>query len=308
MCGIFGFLNYKSKSIKNLSGLTNLLAEESAVRGTDATGISFVSDDEICILKEAKSAYDISFKHSDSVKALIGHTRHSTQGSCKNNQNNHPFLGDCKNAEFSLAHNGVLLNDADLKIKYNLPKTGIKTDSYVAVQLLEHKNELTPDSIKFMAENVQGSFSFSILDDKNNIWLVKGDSPIEILNFPKYGLIVYASTEVILWRALIDTKLLDEIKAGRYERISIEEGDILKLTPTGTIEKYSFNYCDFSAFKSCNWWDYGVYGTGYEDMYIEDLKSVAAYQGYSAEDVDGLLADGFEPEDIEEYIYCMNEV
>ena len=161
MCGIFGFINYKNKSIKNLSNLTNLLAEESAVRGTDATGISFVSDDEICILKEAKSAYDISFKHSDNVKALIGHTRHTTQGSCKNNQNNHPFLGHCKNAEFSLAHNGVLLNDTDLKIKYNLPKTEIKTDSYVAVQLLERQNELTPDSIKFMAENVQGSFSFS---------------------------------------------------------------------------------------------------------------------------------------------------
>ena len=161
MCGIFGFINYKSKSIKNLSNLTNLLAEESAVRGTDATGISFVSDDEICILKEAKSAYDISFKHSDSVKALIGHTRHSTQGSCKNNQNNHPFWGKCKNAEFALAHNGVLFNDTELKIKYDLSKTNIKTDSYVAVQLLERQNELTPDSIKFMAENVQGSFSFS---------------------------------------------------------------------------------------------------------------------------------------------------
>ena len=311
MCGIFGFINYKNKPLKNLSNLTNLLAEESAVRGTDATGISFVSDDEICILKEAKSAYDVSFKHSDSVKALIGHTRHSTQGSCKNNQNNHPFLGHCKNGEFSLAHNGVLFNDADLKIKYDLPKTNIKTDSYVAVQLLERQNELTTDSIRCMAENVQGSFSFSILDDKNNIWLVKGDSPVEILKFPEYGLIVYASTEVILWRALIDTKLLGEIKAGRYERIPINEGDILKLTPTGEVKKYGFNYCEFSDVKSCNWWNYGnygIYGTGYEDMYIADLKAVAAYQGYSPEDIDELLENGFAPEEVEEYIYCMNEV
>ena len=111
-----------------------------------------------------------------------------------------------------------------------------------------------------------------------------------------------------MWRALIDTKLLGEIKAGRYERIPINEGDILKLTPTGAIEKYGFNYCDFSAFKSCNWWDYGVYGTGYEDMYIADLKAVAAYQGYSPEDIDELLENGFAPEEIEEYIYCMNEV
>ena len=43
-------------------------------------------------------------------------------------------------------------------------------------------------------------------------------------------------------------------------------------------------------------------------MYIEDLKSVAAYQGYSPEDIDELLENGFAPEEIEEYIYCMNEV
>ena len=160
MCGIFGFINYKNKPLKNLSNLTNLLAEESAVRGTDATGISFVSDDEICILKEAKSAYDISFKHSDSVKALIGHTRHSTQGSCKNNQNNHPFLGHCKNAEFSLAHNGVLLNDTDLKIKYNLPKTEIKTDSHVAVQLLEHKKRADSGQHKVHGRECAGQLFF----------------------------------------------------------------------------------------------------------------------------------------------------
>lgn len=307
MCGIFGFLNYSGKSIKNLSNLTNMLAAESAVRGTDATGVSFVSDNEICILKEAKPAYNITFKHSDNIRALIGHTRHSTQGDKKNNYNNHPFVGRCNNAEFALAHNGVLFNDAELKLQYSLPKTHIKTDSYVAVQLLEYKKELTPESIKFMSESVHGSFSFTILDDKNNIWLVKGDSPVEILKFPEYGLIVYASTEQILWRALIETKLLEEIKAGRFERIPIEEGDILKLTPTGEIEKNGFHYSDYTAVSSCNWWDYGVYGTDC-DMYISDLKAVAAYQGYSPEDIDELLENGFAPEEVEEYIYCMGEV
>lgn len=307
MCGIFGFLNYSKKSIKNLSNLTNTLAEESAVRGTDATGISFICDDEICILKDAKSAHNLTFKHNDNVIALIGHTRHSTQGSCKNNENNHPFPGKCKNAGFSLAHNGVLLNDTELKLKYKLPKTKIKTDSYVAVQLLEHEKELNPESIKFMAESVKGSYSFSILDDKNNIWLVKGDSPIEILRFPEYGLIVYASTEIILWRALITTMLLEEIKAGNYEKIEIDEGDILKLTPDGAVEKYGFNYSDYTG-NACRWWDYGVYDIDCERTYIEDLKAVAAYQGYSPEDIDNLLEKGFLPEEVEEYIYSISEV
>ena len=31
---------------------------------------------------------------------------------------------------------------------------------------------------------------------------------------------------------------------------------------------------------------------------------VAAFQGYSEDDIDKLLNDGFTPEEIEEYIYC----
>lgn len=309
MCGIFGFTNYAKRPIKNLSDLTNVLAAESAERGTDATGISFVSDNEICILKDAKSAYDLTFKHPDNVCALIGHTRHSTQGDCKYNENNHPFFGKCSNTCFSLTHNGVLFNDALLKKKYNLPKTKIKTDSYAAVQLLEHKKKLNEDSIKFMAETVEGSYSFSILDDKNNIWLVKGDSPIEILRFSDYGLIVYASTERILWKAIIQTGLFDEIKSGRYEKIEIIEGDILKIEPNGEVKRYNFDYNDYT-YPNCNWWDYRPYTSGNygSSNYINDLKAVASYQGYSAEDIDSLLQCGYTPEEIEEYIYCVGEV
>ena len=43
MCGLFGFVNYSNKDIKGLSDLTNALAEHSSVRGTDATGISFIT-------------------------------------------------------------------------------------------------------------------------------------------------------------------------------------------------------------------------------------------------------------------------
>lgn len=308
MCGIFGFLNYSKKAIKSLSNLTNSLAVESAQRGTDATGISFVSDNEICILKDSKSAYSLTFKHSDNITALIGHTRHSTQSDCKYNENNHPFPGKCNNAAFSLVHNGVLLNDKELKFKYHFPKTKIKTDSYVAVQLLEYKKNLSPDSIKFMAENVEGSYSFSILDDKNNIWLVKGDSPLEILRFPSLKLIVYASTELILWRAILETNLFDEIKSGRYEKIDIDEGDILRISPNGKISRFDFKYNDFT-YANCNWWDYTLYThNDCTSDYIDSLKTVAQYQGYSSEEIDLLLQNGFTPEEIEEYIYCVGEV
>ena len=80
MCGLFGFSAYCDQPIKNLSRLTKSLAEQSAVRGIDATGIAYGKSGGITLYKEPKSAYLMDFKHPDDIPALIGHTRHSTQG------------------------------------------------------------------------------------------------------------------------------------------------------------------------------------------------------------------------------------
>lgn len=304
MCGLFGFLNYSKDKIKNLSELTNSLSEQSAIRGTDATGIAFMSSGGISIIKDSKSAYRIDFRHSDEIVALIGHTRHSTQGSEKKNYNNHPFSGKCKNSRFALAHNGVLCNDKELRKSLHLPKTKIETDSYIAVQLIESKKEMNFDSIKYMAEKIDGSFSFSLLDDKNSIYLVKGDSPLSLLHFPKYKIYVYASTEEILYKSIIDTNLFSELKCGAFETIEIKEGDILKICSDGNIEKGNFEY---SYYCGRNWWDYGMYPYNSsiiaQDDYVDDLKAIASYQGVLPETVDELLNNGFTLEEIEDYIY-----
>ena len=56
MCGLFGFTKYGNEEIKGLSELTNSLGEQSAIRGTDATGISYCSTKGLEILKESKAA------------------------------------------------------------------------------------------------------------------------------------------------------------------------------------------------------------------------------------------------------------
>ncbi len=311
MCGLFGFSNYSGEKIKNISDLTNSLAEQSAVRGTDATGIAFCSGGNVNILKDSKSAYRLNFKLSDDTKAIIGHTRHSTQGSEIKNYNNHPFPAKCDNARFSLAHNGVLSNDKELRHKFKLPKTKIETDSYIAVQLIESQKHLDFDSIKYMAERTEGSFSYSIIDDINNIWLVKGDSPLSILHFPKLKIYVYASTDEILYKAIVDySPLFSALKNGEYEAIDISEGDILKIRPDGIIERNTFEYIHYYG---RDWWNYGSFSLtdlnttkkqGKINDYIDDLKSVALYQGYSPDDVDELINAGCTLEEIEDYIYC----
>ena len=69
----------------------------------------------------------------------------------------HPFQGQIGNKKFALAHNGVLLNDRLLQRSKNLPKTHIGTDSYIAVQLLEKQNALNFNSLRKVAEQVQGT-------------------------------------------------------------------------------------------------------------------------------------------------------
>ena len=301
MCGLFGFVRY-GEPIKGLATVTNSLAEQSAVRGTDATGVAFNEDSKLRIFKDGKSAYEFDFKHSDDTRAMIGHTRHSTQGSEKKNCNNHPFPGRVGGLHFALAHNGVLSNDDTLRKTLNLPKTKIETDSYIAAQLIMSQKALDFESIKYMAEKVFGSFSFSILDSKDNLYLVKGDSPLHILHFTKSKIYVYASTEAILFKALVDTPLFTELKKGEYDEVAILEGDILKISPDGVREKSRF---DFSYYFGRGWWEIDLSERPITEAYIEDLKYMAAFQGIEPEEVDELIKEGFSLDEIEEYLYGM---
>lgn len=90
------------------------------------------------------------------------------------------FARDKLGITYALAHNGVLWNDKELRIAENLPLTSVETDSYIAVQLLEQQKALDFDSLKAMAEKVEGSFVFTVLDKDNAIWFIVGDIPDDI--------------------------------------------------------------------------------------------------------------------------------
>ncbi len=302
MCGIFGVLSYKNK-LSDINGLVDLLGVESAERGTDATGIGYVSAGEIKINKSAVSAYQFKPNVPKFVNAVIGHTRHSTQGDKSKNYNNHPWSEKVKNCQFALAHNGVLFNDNALQKQYNF-NSKVETDSFVAVQLIKHKNMLNFKTLRFMAESINGSFSFNILDNHNNLYLVKGDSPVCLLHFKSEGIYVFASTKQILWKALVESELFSELEKGRYEEINLSEGDILKIKKNGKIEKGRFKYKESYGMR---WYDYGYIENEYskddEENYLEDIKTVAAMYGEDPELIQELYDNGFSLLELEEMIY-----
>lgn len=309
MCAIFGVLDYKGNlnAVQRLL-LVKALGTAAEVRGTDATGIAFFQRDRLCIQKAPKPAHRMKFRIPPDARYIMGHTRMTTQGSPKRNQNNHPFPGKAGGVRFALAHNGVLINDRELQKEYDLPKTSIETDSYVAVQLIERQGELSMHSIGEMAESLMGHFTFTILDQNGQFYFVKGDNPLVIFHYKRLGVYLYASTEGILTSALRSLN----IENWDHETIMPRDGEILMIDRHGKQSVSTFKMQD----DDWTYWHWCPHAptsrraslTSEEAEYIQSLKTVAAYYGYDEACIDKLLADGYALEDIEEFIYCQEEM
>lgn len=303
MCCLFGFLDYGHKlTRKQRSQLLTTLSIACEERGTDATGIAYNSDGRLHIFKRPLPAHLMWYRVPLEATAVMGHTRMTTQGSENKNQNNHPFFGKAGDTRFALAHNGVLCNDGSLRKKKKLPVTRIETDSYVAVQLLERCGELSFKSLQVMAEDLEGTFTFTALSDKNELYFVMGNNPMCIYHFPNLGIYIYASTEVILLKAL--RRLTFPI--GKQEKVHIFCGDILRIDSKGRITQSTFDDSKIAPSYSSAWsfWPNCDFEYGRDDTYLSDLKAVASCYGIYPEDVDAMLSDGVSMEEIEEYIYC----
>ena len=298
MCAVFGYLDYKGK-IENviLKKLIRNLSIAAEIRGTDATGISYVNHGKVVTFKRAKPAHKVKLYFPKNTRTVIGHTRMTTQGSEKYNHNNHPFDGRCGTETFVLAHNGVLYNDAELKTKYHLPKTQIETDSYVAVQLLEKEKQLHAESIKKMTELIKGSFVFTTLRNDNTLFLVKGNNPLTLYHFPKIGIYVYASTKSILDNALQQINLSD-----KFCEIDVSEGEILEIASNGKLSKTTFAMQN-SVFSPYNWDNLNWYETEEQEEFLLECCQMF---GVSEEDVYLLLDYGFSADEIEEMLMNTN--
>ena len=176
MCCLFGLIDYgHSLSKGERNRILTILSTACEVRGTDAAGIAYHSRGQLHIYKRPRPAHAMHWRIPGDAWVVMGHTRMTTQGSEKRNYNNHPFLGRVKEGPFALAHNGVIQNDRSLRKKLRLPRTRIETDSYVAVQLLEREGALNFDSLRWMAEQLEGSYTVTLLGPKNELYFIKGD-------------------------------------------------------------------------------------------------------------------------------------
>lgn len=307
MCCLFGIHDYShSLTQKQKKRLLSILGTACEARGTDATGIAYNAEDKLCIYKRPRPARWMRFQVPHTADVIMGHTRMTTQGNERKNHNNHPFPGYVKDRQFALAHNGVLYNDLQLREEYKLPATKIETDSYIATQLIEDSGELNFGSMQYMVEKLEGSYTFTVLSDKDELYFIKGDNPICLYHYPDRGLYVYASTEEILRTALQRLPF----SLGTPVRVDLVCGDILQIDKHGHQDRSSFNTSKLFHCMYEPWMDYGFYSfvssvsPSVKSSYLDDLKSIAMYYGLYPEDIDSLINDGMDPMEIEEMLYC----
>ena len=295
MCALFGWLDYKGiVPYRVLRKLTQALANAAEERGTDASGISYIQNGKVVIFKRPKAAHKLHFNPPEGTKAVMGHTRMTTQGNQKFNYNNHPFAGHA-DKEFAFAHNGVLWNDKELRKERIIPNTHIETDSYIGVQLIEKQGKLDFDSLKYMAETVEGNFTFTALDENNSLYIIKGSNPMCLLHFESLGIYVYASTESITKAAL------RRLGFHKYasERIDTVEGGIIRIDICGKITHSEFEPKKYRS-RYASWYDCDI--SSYYNVYEEVLLSYCGCYGVDSEDVELLLEYGYTCDEIEEML------
>ncbi|MCR4758707.1 MAG: class II glutamine amidotransferase [Oscillospiraceae bacterium] len=281
MCALFGFLDYGRRvPARTLQKLVQALANVSEVRGHHAAGIAYNKEEALTIFKRPKPAHKLHFRIPENTTAVMGHTRLTTQGDQKDNYNNHPFRGQA-GTEFALAHNGIIYNDTTLRSKLRLPETQIETDSYIAVQLIEARKELSFESLRYAAEQVRGYFTFTLLDRQNNLYFVKGESPLFLIHFSALGLYIYCSTKEIMTAALKQIP----VRFPKYEVVTVTEGELLRISPDGKITRSSYTVQEPYTIYNAHWfsdyfstWDNPEKGSCSDEDYLL-LIELCGYYG-----------------------------
>lgn len=286
MCAIFGLIDYgKVLTAQQRECILWRLSVDCEERGIDATRYAFRENGKLKVVKKPVPAHEMFLTLNEDSNIILGHTRMTTQGKAEDNFNNHPFLGSAGGTPFALAHNGIIMNDEVLREEFNIPQTKIVADSYIAVQLLEKSDELSLNSLANMAEKIWGSFVFTLLDNDNNSYFVRGNNPLALYWF-KEGFYVYASTSGILESTLRTFNRMGFTP----EKVETQYRDILKIDANGKLTRSKFDDSNY---------DYPPRGFNTsEPSEVKQLKEYANLHGLSSENVDLLLEYGYDVDDI----------
>ncbi len=183
MCGIVGYVGYKSVVDILLDGL-----EQLEYRGYDSSGIAVKCDNDIKVYKavgKLKNLREELKSHTgEFAKSTIGigHIRWATHGA-PTVLNAHPHT--CTHGNLVLVHNGIIENYKELRAE--LEKEGCvfrsQTDTEVAAHFIAKKYDETHDlteAVRLAAKEIEGAYALCVMhnDYKNTIVATKRNAPL----------------------------------------------------------------------------------------------------------------------------------
>lgn len=182
------------------------------------------------------------------------------------------------------------------------------------MQLIEKCGRLSADSLRQMAEALDGSFTITVLDAQNTLYLVRGNNPLAIRLFPGLGCYLYASTDEILNMALDALGLSGLCQAD----IPITQGDIMAIDAGG--RRTTARFDDARLRPQRYFFDWGQRGRAAApprelDDYMETVLEYGQRHGVPEAELRLLMDAGYDAFDIEQLIYdhefresCIREI
>ena len=176
MCGIMGYIGDENAVNVIIKGL-----EELEYRGYDSAGFAVFDGQKIQTVKTTGSPSNL-WKKADSIsgKIGIGHTRWATHGAATET-NAHPHTSQSE--LFTVVHNGIIENYAELKEQLNEFQFKSETDTEVIAHLLEKNyNGDLKGTVGRTIRQLQGSYALGIMcsDYPDTVICAKKSSPLFI--------------------------------------------------------------------------------------------------------------------------------
>lgn len=274
MCGIIGAVGTPNDLELSFRILTNLL-RETQKRGRHATGHFGVNlDNEVQAYKINKEAeayihLDAWKKTSSGLKAMIGHTRWTTQGPQTINENNHPHLSPCGN--IGLVHNGVVYNYHKFKNEFSTDLIS-ECDSELILRMITNEDNIE-DGIKrvFKDLGTGGDFACELLHrdpETGNInfyFFRDNGRPGKMIDAREQCGQIFFCSEDAIWRTAMN-KANAPSKIRSLKPVDIDPYKIFKIDPT------NLNIEEIQVKKP-------VKVSRYQTVYNDDYYGGSYYQG-----------------------------
>lgn len=264
MCGIMGYYAF-GNTLPDKQKLTRMFTALES-RGVDASGYAFVENNNLSVNKAPLRSSELiktnEWKTLDLRPVMIFHTRLKTQGSEKNNLNNHPLFNK---QGLCIVHNGMIYNDKEI---FGWKERDAEVDSEAILAVLSSKKK--GDRIKLLFDRLEGAFAVAVINRNNpeELILIKKDNPIDLYYNQKDDILYFCSERRIMQDALgieSSSKRGFNLGEGNYHFYEIENNHSLILNKNG-VESYRKHYP-----KKVDWFSYRLpkADTKVEDEFVQ---------------------------------------